>query len=106
MLSYERRVVDALVAPLDPGLREPVTAYVEGTLRAMPEHLRAGVAGESLLLGSWSWARSRLRRTPQDATADLTSMERSPVGLVRQYPRLLRSLVLFASHELEPARPS
>jgi len=103
MLAYERRVVAALVAPLDPSLREPVTAYVEGSLRAMPEHLRAGVMGESLLFGGWSWARRRRSAGAGDPVAELATLERSPIGLVRQYVRLLRSLVLFAQYELEPA---
>ena len=31
----------------------------------------------------------------------MTGWEHNPVGVVRQYPRLMSSLVLFAQHELQ-----
>jgi hypothetical protein len=33
----------------------------------------------------------------------MTSWEHAPVGVVRQYPRLLSSLVIFAQQELAEA---
>lgn len=104
MLWFERHVVAALVSDLDQAHQAAVTDYVDGSLRAMPEHLRAGVVGESLLFGGWSKARRALSQAPQDATAELKSLEESPIGLVRQYVRLLQSLVLFATYELSSER--
>lgn len=97
MLQLERRVVDALVDTEDPAHRAQVVAWVEGTLADMPEVLRAGVLAESVALAAWS----RLRR-PASTASLLDSLARSPVGLLRQYPRLFRSLVLFADLELAP----
>lgn len=81
----------------DPARRAAVEAYVDGTLRSMPEHLRAGVAAESVLLGTWDRLRRRRR-----GELDLDVLDASPVDVVRQYVRLLRGLVLFAESELAP----
>ena len=94
MLWFERHVVAALTETSDPGQRAAIASFVDGTLAAMPEHLRAGVAAESLAFGAWT----RLRRGRPEAV--VASLRRSPVGLLRQYERLLGSLVLFAEHEL------
>jgi len=104
MLWFERQVVTTLVAHLDPDLQSSVHSYVDGSLRAMPEHLRAGVAAESLAFTAWAGAQRLLHRTRPDASAgmSLDPLERSPVGLVRQYVRLFRGLTLFAEHELAP----
>jgi hypothetical protein len=100
VLGFERRVVASLVADLDPELRAPVVRYVDSSLRALPEHLRAGVLAESLLLGAWD----RLAARRGDGTGvSLVSLEASPIGPVRQWVRLMTSLVLFAEHELAPA---
>ena len=105
MLWFERQVVTTLTADLDEGLRAQVEAYVDETLRAMPEHLRAGMAAESLALGAWA----RLRGTgarQSDAGAFLDRLETSRLDPLRQYVRLLRSLVLFAEHELHQPIPA
>ena len=60
MLWFEREVVGALTDSPDQPLRSSVESFVDGSLRDMPEHLRAGVAGESVLLGD-------LRRRPAPA---------------------------------------
>lgn len=99
VLRFERQVVASLVTTPDPGRRAAVEAYVDGALRAMPEHLRAGVVAESLLLGTWD----RARRRGSPGAVDLDPLERSRIDVVRQYVRLLRSLVLFAENELAPA---
>jgi hypothetical protein len=96
MLWFERQVVTTLTANLDEGLRAEVAAYVDETLHAMPEHLRAGMAAESLALGAWA----RLRGGTGTSGASLERLESSRLDPVRQYVRLLRSLVLFAEHEL------
>ena len=102
MLWFERQVVTTLTATLEERLRAEIEAYVDATLRAMPEHLRVGMAAESLALGAWA----RLRGAGAHPSAPGTSLERlesSRLDPVRQYVRLLRSLVLFAEHELGPA---
>ena len=97
MLAFERRFVDALLTTDDPAVRNRVQAWVDGSLRTMPQHLRLGVVGETLLLAGWSSvARPDLDRLP-------SQLDRSPLMPLRQYARLFRSLVLFAEQELAPA---
>jgi hypothetical protein len=104
MLWFEREVVATLVSPaLDTAQRSAVEKYVDDSLRAMPEHLRAGVAAESVLFGAWP----RIQRLfgGLDRRALDGRVERwkgSRFDLIRQYVRLLQSLVLFAEHELTP----
>ena len=89
---------------LDPRLREAVESYVDDTLRSMPEYLRAGVVGESLLFGAGpriSHALGRLDDTRLRARVDRWRTSR--IDFVRQYVRLLQSLVLFAENELAPS---
>ena len=94
MLWFERHAVASLTETTDAEARAAIHAFVDGTLKAMPEHLRAGVAAESLGLGLWA----KVRRV--DPGAVVGALARSPIGLLRQYERLLGSLVLFAEHEL------
>ena len=90
-------MVAALTTVSDPAVRAGVEAWVDDTLRDMPEHLRLGVVAESVALGVWARAR-------QAGDDDLIrSFDRSPLWPVRQYVRLLRGLVLFAEQELQPA---
>ena len=89
---------------LDDPARVAVEAYVDETLRSMPEHLRAGVLAESLLFG----ARPRLAHALglSDNAGLHARIERwrtSRIDFVRQYVRLLHSLVLFAENELAPS---
>jgi hypothetical protein len=100
VLGFERRMASSLVADLDPELRRPVLGYVDGALRALPEVLRAGVAAESLLLGACDRALAAVR---DGRGLGLEALATSPIGPVRQYARLMESLVLFAEHELAPA---
>ena len=107
MLRFERQVVEALVtrtddSSTDGAVHAAVESYVEGALRSMPHHLRAGLAGESLLLGGWA-ALSSARGRGRTALLDrLEFWDASRLDVVRQYVRLLRSLVLFAENELQP----
>jgi hypothetical protein len=72
-------------------------------LESMPEHLRAGVAAESIALGSWSWLENRAGRLSADRVrARVTRWKTSRIDVIRQYVRLLNSLVLFAENELAP----
>ena len=98
MLGFERRVVAGLVTATDPERRAAIESFVDRTLRSMPEHLRAGVAAESILLGAWDGLRRRGRPEP----VDLAALDGSRIDVVRQYVRLLRGLVLFAECELAP----
>jgi hypothetical protein len=89
---------------LDNRARCAVESYVDETLRSMPEHLRAGVLAESLLFG----ARPRLAHAlGRDGSAGLRARidrwSTSRIDFVRQYVRLLHSLVLFAENELGPS---
>jgi len=94
MFWFERELVASMVSHLDPDDRETVTSYVAGALGGLPEHLRLGVAAESVALGAWT----RVRR----GAARLGPLEDSPLGPVRMYARLMRSLVVFAEQELRP----
>jgi hypothetical protein len=106
VLWFERQVVGALMSPtLDGPARAAVEAYVSTTLHSMPEHLRAGVAAESIALGSWSWLESRLGRLDDGRLRKrVGGWKTSKLDPVRQYVRLLNSLVLFAENELPEAR--
>ncbi len=103
MIPFERRVVHALVQAADPTLRAEVVAYVEGCLADMPEHLRAGVLAESLALGTWSRLRSLRSDREEVLRRQLADWEHHPIDVVRQYVRLIGSLVLFAEVELTDA---
>jgi hypothetical protein len=103
VLSFERQVVGALMSPaLDPSARAAVESYVSESLHAMPEYLRAGVIAESLVFG----AGTRLRRgNDAGLRARIDGWKTSRIDFVRQYVRLLQSLVLFAENELAPSAP-
>jgi hypothetical protein len=101
MLKIERRVVADLTTATDPELRQRVEAWVEGTLADMSDVLRLGVVAESVLLAAWVAV-----RRPADTRDLLAWLDRSPVSLLRSYPRLFRSLVLFGELELAEASPS
>jgi hypothetical protein len=100
MLRFEREVVATLADPeLDEGTRAAVESYVDDSLRSMPEYLRAGVVAESLLFRSWvGVARALGNRRP--LSAHVERWKASPIDPMRQYVRLLHSLVLFAENEL------
>ncbi len=97
MLRVERDVTRALLGDADESHARAVEAWVEGSLDDMSEVLRLGVLAESMLVATWL----RLRPSTPVLTV-LGTMERSPIGLLQQYPRLFRSLVLFGDLELAP----
>jgi hypothetical protein len=101
MLWFERQVVRALSQDADPGQLAAIESYVDGALGALPEHIRLGVAAESVALGGWSRLDSLRHRAADGGAAlpRLGPLESSPIGPVRQYVRLIRSLVIFAQHE-------
>ena len=96
MLGFERQLVDALSTTVDPAARTAVIEWVDGSLHAMPELLRAGVAVGSLVLGAWASV------TRKEGDALVAALETSPLPPVRLHLRLLRSLVLFGDLELSP----
>jgi hypothetical protein len=102
MLWFEQQVVATLVSPdATAARRSQIEDYVDNALRSMPEYLRAGVASESLLFGAWPRLEALLGR--HDTPALRARVERwkaSRFDPVRQYVRLLQSLVLFAENEL------
>ncbi len=104
MLWFERQVVSTLMSPdLDAGTRSAVESYVATTLRSMPEHLRAGVAAESIVLGGRSWLENRAGLLDESRIRTrVARWKASKFDPVRQYVRLLESLVLFAENELAP----
>jgi hypothetical protein len=104
VLWFERQVVGTLMDPaLDATTRSVVESYVSTTLRSMPEHLRAGVAAESMVLGASSWVEQRIGRLDQGRLRTrVDSWKTSKIDPIRQYVRLLESLVLFAENELGP----
>lgn len=98
MLGYERKVVDALTTVREPQARAAVADWVDGSLRAMPELLRAGVALGSVVLGLWAAVAGK------EGAALVAAVESSPLPPVRLHLRLLRSLVLFGDLELAEAQ--
>jgi hypothetical protein len=104
VLWFERQVVGTLMSPtLDSDTRSAVESYVSNTLHSMPEHLRAGVAAESIVLGGWSWLENQAGRlNDRRLRTRVTGWKTSKIDPIRQYVRLLESLVLFAENELAP----
>lgn len=102
MLAYERRVVAALLSTTDGTRTAQVSDYVDGALGAMPEVLRAGIAGISVGLGTFSKIRRVVAR-PRDPASEVAWLETHPIGLVRQWLRAIRSLVIFADEETHEA---
>jgi hypothetical protein len=103
VLKFERHVVTTLVGPgADSETTSAIEAYVDRTLRSMPEHLRAGVAAESMMLSALHRAHTAFTPRTVDLGVRLEHWKNSRIDLIRQYVRLFESLVLFASHELAP----
>lgn len=105
MLWFEREVVQALGDAPHQATRAAVEAFVDGSLRAMPEVTRLGVGAESLALGTYvRWLRSAGRLADhEDLRRRLDRWEASRFGPVRLYVHMFRSLVVFAENELAPA---
>lgn len=106
MLRFEREVVGALGTAVDQPTQSAVEAFVDGSLRAMPQHIRAGVLVSSLVLGSYvglDRAAADGERSPTPLRDRLERWETSPLGPLRQYVRMFRSLVLFGENEVRPS---
>ena len=102
MLWFEREVVQAMGDAPDQATRAAVEAFVDGSLRAMPELTRLGVVAESLVFGSYvRWLTTAGRLVDhRDLRRRLDHWETSRVGVVRLYVHMFRSLVVFAENEL------
>jgi hypothetical protein len=103
MLRFERQVVESLSTAPDQPTRSAVEAFVDGSLRAMPEASRAGVIAASVLMGGYAGALRATGRLGADSHAlkdRLVVWETSRIGPLRQYVRLFRSLILFSENEL------
>ncbi len=105
MLRFEREVVTALGSAPDPATRSAVEAFVDGTVRALPEFVRFGVLGESILLGTYVELLRKAGRLADevDLRRRLDTWETSRISFLRNYVHLFRSMVLFGEHELAPA---
>ena len=99
MVWLERRIVAALAGSDDDASSGAITDFVDSSFRAMPAHLRFGVLVESVGLGAYVWLRYLGNPTAGQIRAALAGFERSPIGVIRQYPQLLASLVIFAQYE-------
>jgi hypothetical protein len=104
MLRFEREVVTALGSAPDQSTRGAVEAFVDGSLRALPEFVRLGVLGETILLGGYVQLLRAAGRLEDelDLRRRLDTWETSRISYLRQYVHLFRSMVLFAEHELGP----
>src|SRR3954452_20505588 len=99
MLWLERRIVAALAGADDDRSGGAISEFVDSSFRAMPAHLRLGVVVESIGLGAYVRVRYLGNPSTEQIRAALTGFERNPIGVVRQYPQLLASLVIFAQYE-------
>jgi hypothetical protein len=102
MLTFERDVVAALSTTESQVTQSAVEAFVDGSLRAMPAPMRLGVMGESVVFAGYA---GLLRATgrlddPDGLRHLLDRWEASPIGPIRLYVRLFRSLVLLSENEL------
>jgi hypothetical protein len=100
--SATQTVLESCFNDPDSNLVAEVVSFVDGQFRRLPPHLRhiIRIVGGYLLLSStirlrgWLWQASAA-----DRRAVVTGWEGSGILPVRQYSRLLRSLVLFAAYE-------
>ena len=99
MLWLERRVVAALAGSDDERGQGAITKFVDSSFTAMPAHLRLGVVVESIALGLYVRLRYLGNPSAAQVRAALAAFERNPIGVIRQYPQLLASLVIFAQYE-------
>lgn len=98
MLTFERRVVLSMIETPDLRIRGEVAQFVDESLAAMPEFLRLGITVITVAAATWDRTRRLFGARPTPAET-LAWLEAHPIGLVRQWVRALRSLVLFAENE-------
>jgi hypothetical protein len=99
MLAFERRLSISMTEHLDPTAQDQVVGFIARSLRRMPGHLRLPIVCVSVFLET----RTRLSARGGSGEGDLLRhLEVSRLGPIRQYARLMRSLALFAEHEVRP----
>lgn len=104
MGSFRNRIIDALLAPLDPTQRGATEAFIAGSLADLPQHLKIGIALDSVLLEAVTRVTHGGRIPDDEVLRELIARwESNPLTPIRQYARLLSSLVLFADQETLPA---
>lgn len=100
MPSFRSRVIDALLEPVGPVQRGRVEAFISGSLDDLPQHLKIGIALDSVLLEVITRATHGGRIPPaSELRALVGAWESNPLTPIRQYARLVSSLVLFADQE-------
>lgn len=103
MPSFRSRVIDALLAPLEPTQRARAEDFVQSSLADLPQHLRIGVTLDSVLLEVLARFGNGGKIPDAAALRGLVgSWEANPLTPIRQYARMLSSLVLFADQETRP----
>jgi len=102
VLRFERELVRALVDPdLEPTRRQAIESFVDASLCSMPQHIRLGVAAETMVLGTWPLIGLGLGRLDQASLRGLAQRwGTSRLDPLRQYVRVFASLVAFAENEL------
>lgn len=99
MLWLERRIVAALAESDDDRSGGAISEFVDSSFRAMPQHLRLGVVVESMVLGTYVRMRHGSDPSRDSIVGSLDAWEHNPIGVIRQYARLLSSLVIFSQQE-------
>lgn len=102
MLWLERRIAASIPEDANPEDRPEIEHFLETSLAAMPQHLRMGVGGLSVLLGAIVRMQG-VADDPHSLAKTVAAWETSRIGFVRQYARLMTSLTLFAEQELSTA---
>lgn len=104
MPTFRNKVLDALVEPVDLTRKGAVESFVNASLRDLPHHLKLGIFADSILLETLSRATHGGRVPQGEELRDLIEKwEAHPFTPIRQYARLMTSLVLFADQELRPS---
>jgi hypothetical protein len=106
VLWLEERIVDVLTADQAPDRRREIERYVDGSLDAMPAVLRLGVGAISIALGVPTRVASLVTKGQTATAYAIRACAKSRIDILRQYERLLNSLVVFAALEFEPVRPT
>jgi len=86
---------------------ERSAVFVDGRIRSMPLHLRIGIAAVEAMLIARSTTRTGRRPARLDAASLQPVVRRwkhSRLGPVRQYVRLVSSLVIFATFDQRRTR--
>ena len=100
MPAFRTRIIEALLEPLDPTQRGTVEAFIAGSLGDLPQHLRIGLALDSVLLEALTRATHGGRIPDKAVLRELVAQwEANPFTPIRQYARLVSSLVLFGDQE-------